>query len=351
MNKNESIIILKSLAKIVSKDPIISVSENETDGSLIFTHLSNKTTTYKNDIDFSLYAKQDDLEKNTNKIKTLFASVDSLKDIQSSLKQSLEQIRADSSDFLNEDDISPIVLEIIKSYDYNEHIQSYVNPLLNDLTDSIGNELYSKLENLIDNITIDFPSYEKDFADIDKKFKTLNAKFSKLNNKPTKDYDSEIENLKTFIDDIRGQKQDLPKFDFYIKNDRLFVKVDGEDEKDLGLVSKDPKVVNYSGVDGESAYKIARRYGYKGTESEFANCLINACNGGGNGGGNDITFIERELSGTEFRIFIGSGKKFNLNVFNDGQHVSVDYKYIDGEIIISSLIQMNNLIAKIEVFN
>lgn len=225
-------VVLGSLVKIIKKDPIITLQENE-NGNLEFFHMSGKKTSIvKEDIDFS------DIHSSIDSVSESLS--DDIKALQTSLTEQIKSIpvyeeRPDSF-------YKALTEEVLKGYDYDGLIDKTVQEASESLTQMFG-ELLVPLHDKIDGLQADTPEQE---IPIDEITSLIKDEVKRL--KKTLTSKKEIDVLRDEIETLK-KTPDVVYPDLEIVDDHLFMIMPDGEKKHIGRVAQKTKIAG--GVSGD----------------------------------------------------------------------------------------------------
>ena len=285
--------IVGSLLKIIKKDPIVTIQESE-DGGMLFFHLSGKTTKVVPD---KVEEVDEVWKKNLENLKEEFT--DTITAIEKNLTLKINEFRNDTKEVDTSLSIDSILEEIVEKFDYASSIKDSKE------------ELKLFVEEYLTSIEIPERIVEHHHIE------TVVERPAEI------DFDSIIsEKLAVAISGIKVaptlQKEHKPSEsqlikDLEIRNGELFVKFNDDTEKSLGKL----RTVEYSGGygvqgdkgdpgrEGMSAYKIAVKNGFTGTEQEWLDSLQGSASPPQNG---EISYdieglVDSITKGTQTTVF------------------------------------------------
>lgn len=255
-----SIDIAAGLLEFVRKDPIVEIQESD-DGSLSFFHLSGKATKFVPEKDDTSW--KEELKKSRSEFH------ESISEIESNIEEQLKHFERSQKEIPSVDEV---VNSLIEHFDYFSAINESKEAMMEFVKLQLDSfEVPEKVIEVHHHTT----ELVEQKIDVESKIEELvSEQISKIKDRS---------NYPILSEDASTQTSPHIK-DIEIRNNELIVKFMDGNERSLGKIRHESLEFGGYGVQGEtgraglSAYQIAKKYGYVGTEEEWLNSI------GGSGG-------------------------------------------------------------------
>lgn len=270
-----NVIVLETLAKILDKDPIISVSQD--DSSIVsFKSLGGKVidiglNSFKESDEFNQLIESDQSYEMafkilSNRINTLTKSIDSLEGI----------------------DTTSVVHSVLEGYGFDDRVRTEVESQVSRMGEGVSDTISSTVIDAITN------SVNSSFNDLSERLNITNTSISELVDTKTlkSTISKEITKVKKLISQLEIPSEERIKelieqstpvqpvqqnavTSFEVRDGHMFAQFGDGSERDLGVYLNDfvMGVAGEAGKRGKSAFEIAVRNGFIGTEVEWLDSL------------------------------------------------------------------------------